>query len=285
HEDLRLDAGGQSRLGGHHHRVGDASHLVEDKEHVVRVDTRQGVRLLLGVAVLRPGTGGGEPRLRVLLEEDPLLLPLERFGEELRPLLPLRKLRPQAVLQVSTGDGGADDLRVGPGEEEVPNEHRHHGGLPRPLTSLHGDALMLWESVADVFLPVVELGVEEVPNHLRRVLAPLRELLLGQDVAHSGNTFLSVTSASTTSPSMVFGSVSFFFADFILSMMSSARDFPLLVTSTRSMNIALLLAKASAARSRCDISWLSSRTVRDQNSWSSRRVNTLRFLTSSLVAS
>src|SRR5690606_37804135 len=120
---------------------------------------------------------------------------------------------------------------------------------------------------ADVFLPVVELGVEEVPNHLRRVLSPLRDLLLGKDVAHSGSTFLSVNSASTTSTSMVFGSGSYCFADFILSMMSSARDFPLLVTSTRSMNIALLLARASAARIRCDISWLSSRTVCDQNSW------------------
>src|SRR5690606_11930757 len=187
---------------------------------VVGVDTGEGVRLLLGVSVLRPGAGGSEPGLRVLLEEDPLLLPLERLGEKRRLLLPLRKLRPQAVREVVPGDRGTDDLWVWPGEEEVPHQHRHHSGLPRTFARLHGDALMLWESGADFLLPVVGVGIEVVPDPLRLVPVPLREFLLGKAVPPSGRAFLTVNPASTTSASIVFGSVSFFFANFRLSMMS-----------------------------------------------------------------
>src|SRR5690606_7228672 len=151
---------------------------------------------------------------------------------------------------------------MGPGEQEVPHQHRHHGGLPRTLARLHGDALMGGEHLADVLLPVVWLGLEEVPNHLRGVFPPPLEVLLCGEFAHSvralGAGVTSMISPSSGSPRRR--------ASFTLSTTSSARDFPLLVTSTRFTNIAFERARASAALRRCSKTSFSSRTIFDQNS-------------------
>src|SRR5690606_31553999 len=177
-----------------------------------------------------------------------------------------RKLRPQAVREVVPGDRGADDLWVGPGEEEVPHQHRHHSGLPRSLAGLHGDALVGREGATDIELPVVGFSLKEVPNHLSRVFPPADEVLLGDgvDVAHSGS-----ASGVTSMTSTYCCSGSFFRASCTLSTISSAKDLPLEVTSNRFTNIALLLARASAARRRISMSSVWSMMTDVQNSCSS----------------
>ena len=147
HDDVTLDAARQRSLGGSHHGVGHAADLVEDEHHIVGVEARERVRLLLRVGVGLEALGGHEPLAGLLLGVDAVLLPDEQPVQE--PGLigghPFDHLGPEAVVEVLARDGDGADFRPGPCQQEVPTEPSEAGRLADSLRCLHGLLRMLLE--------------------------------------------------------------------------------------------------------------------------------------------
>ena len=151
----------------------------------MRVQARQRPTDAFSVRVLGEGSRRQEPRLRVLLGVDPLLRPLEGFGEELAAALPLRQLGPQVVLEVVGGDRQRCALWVlplaGEARQPVPSHPCQRGGLTGTGARLHdkpaGRVRIAPERAHGVDLPSVRLDAEAVAGELHRITAPCADAL------------------------------------------------------------------------------------------------------------
>ena len=104
---------------------------------------------------------------------------MEHFEQQGRPLLPVRHFRPQVVAEVVARDRGRADLRMRPGEEEVPAQPGQDRRLAGALAGLHGLARVRREVSEDLVLPGVGLHPEQLADHHLRLLAPQLDLRRG----------------------------------------------------------------------------------------------------------